>query len=495
MSLVDTLKAECDTFASEVAGTPFAGEVRTVRARLDEPIRVAIAGRVKAGKSTLLNALVGERLAATDAGECTRIPTWYRHGDTYKVMAIRRDGADMELSFSRDSGKLAIDLGFLTVDEIERIEVQWPIEALKHAIFVDTPGLASLDDRTSIRTRELLGIDGERTSEADVVFYCLRHLHKSDAEYLGAFMDHSVAGSSASNAIAILTRADEVGAARPDAMDSAARIAARYAADPRVAAMSGAVVAIAGLLAETGRTLTEAEAATIRDLATQADAELGEQLISADRFVAVAGPVPAEQRVQLLDRLGIYGIRIAVTEARRVAAGGGRVSATELGGHLVAQSGMAGLDRAAWALLDPQVDALKARSALQALRSIAHRVAEGDAALADHQLGRLEQLEAGATDLLAQRLRFLLTSGELQLGEEDRVRAMRLLHVDQVVDEATTPDDPDARASAAAAIAELVAHWRTVGGGGLLDPLTAEAVDGLARVAEALHHELTTAGS
>ena len=41
-------------------------------------LRVAIAGRVKAGKSTLLNALVGERLAATDAGECTRIVTWYR---------------------------------------------------------------------------------------------------------------------------------------------------------------------------------------------------------------------------------------------------------------------------------------------------------------------------------------------------------------------------------------------------------------------------------
>ena len=33
--------------------------------------RVAIAGKVKAGKSTLLNALVGEMLAPTDAGECT----------------------------------------------------------------------------------------------------------------------------------------------------------------------------------------------------------------------------------------------------------------------------------------------------------------------------------------------------------------------------------------------------------------------------------------
>ena len=55
--------------------------------RLDQPLRVAVAGRVKAGKSTLLNALVGERLAPTDAGECTRIVTWYQDGHTYQVSA------------------------------------------------------------------------------------------------------------------------------------------------------------------------------------------------------------------------------------------------------------------------------------------------------------------------------------------------------------------------------------------------------------------------
>ena len=37
-------------------------------------------GTLKAGKSTLLNALVGEELAPTDATECTRIVTWFHHG-------------------------------------------------------------------------------------------------------------------------------------------------------------------------------------------------------------------------------------------------------------------------------------------------------------------------------------------------------------------------------------------------------------------------------
>ncbi|SUA48521.1 Predicted GTPase [Nocardia africana] len=48
--------------------------------RLDQPLRVALAGQLKAGKSTLLNALVGQDIAPTDATECTRMVTWYRHG-------------------------------------------------------------------------------------------------------------------------------------------------------------------------------------------------------------------------------------------------------------------------------------------------------------------------------------------------------------------------------------------------------------------------------
>ena len=62
-------------------------------ARFDEPLRVAIAGKVKAGKSTLLNALVGEEIAPTDAGECTRVVTWYLDAPAPKVTLFPREAA------------------------------------------------------------------------------------------------------------------------------------------------------------------------------------------------------------------------------------------------------------------------------------------------------------------------------------------------------------------------------------------------------------------
>ena len=74
--------------AAEVVPPEEKASLAEARSRLQEPLRVAIAGRIKAGKSTLLNALVGEELAPTDASECTRIVTWYRNGLTLSLIHI-----------------------------------------------------------------------------------------------------------------------------------------------------------------------------------------------------------------------------------------------------------------------------------------------------------------------------------------------------------------------------------------------------------------------
>ena len=59
----------------------------------------------------------------------------------------------------------------------------------------------------------------------------MRHLHSTDVGFLEAFHDRQFAGVTPVNAIGVLSRADEVGAGRIDAIDIAERVAADYRRD------------------------------------------------------------------------------------------------------------------------------------------------------------------------------------------------------------------------------------------------------------------------
>src|SRR6266508_3887293 len=130
-------------------GTAHEENLEAVGAQLDEPLRVAIAGRVKAGKSTLLNALIGERVAATDAGECTRIVTWYWNGLTYRAWAVPKHGEPEQLAFTRTGTATAIDLGRWSPDDLVRLTVEFPNARLEAMTLIDTPETGSLSDDVS----------------------------------------------------------------------------------------------------------------------------------------------------------------------------------------------------------------------------------------------------------------------------------------------------------------------------------------------------------
>jgi len=479
----------CDAALAIADDDPAAERIRAIRERLDGPLRVAIAGRVKAGKSTLLNALVGERLAATDAGECTRVVSWYQRGYTYDVHARLRDGAVDALPFRHEDGVLQIELAGLPQERIDHLIIDWPSPYLSRLTLIDTPGLASLDDSASVRTRDFLAVadnaDGE--SEADAVIYLMRHLHRRDADFLQSFLDRSVANASPVNAVAVLARADEVGGGRLAAMDSAAVIAERYAHDERVRALCVGVLPVAGLLAETGATLREDEAEALRSLARLDADELNNLLLSADRFATLDLPeLSAERRSALLARLGMFGVRLALDHLRR----GAPNSAADLARLLSDSSGLPALRETLAGHFAVRAVALKGRSALAALRACCRDLERLDAPASEALLREIERVEVSTHTFAELRLVHLALSGALGLSDEERREVVRLTtNAAPAVRAGLPAETPDWEARNVALAG--VARWRQRATNPMLDRAATDAFEIAAHSYEAIYAELT----
>ncbi|HKU03315.1 MAG TPA: dynamin family protein [Arthrobacter sp.] len=388
--------------------------------RLAEPLRIAIAGMVKAGKSTLLNAIIGEEIAPTDTGECTRIVTWYRYGHTPRITLHPVDGEPRNLPLKRADGRLVFVLDGARAEGVERLDVEWPSPALQAMTLIDTPGIASLSQEVSARSVRFLTPE-DSASEADAVIYLLRHLHASDIRFLESFRDTAAGRSGTVNAIAVLSRADEVGAGRIDSLLSAGAIAERYSRDPNLRKLALGVVPVAGLLAQSARTLRQADFEALQLLATVDRAAREKMMLSADRFRRSAEPqeLAEDARASLLERYGLFGIRLAVVLVRN-----GFGDPTPLAHELARRSGLDPLLE----LLDRQfkarAEALKARTALAAVESLlAGRPREGTERLAE----ALERLQANAHEFRELRLLAALRTTGVELAPELAAEAERLI--------------------------------------------------------------------
>ena len=486
-ALTTEVTALLDRVLAQLPPGPQQASLSDIRDRLDEPLRVAIAGKVKAGKSTLLNALVGEQLAPTDEGECTKIVTWYRNGHTYRVEMQPHEGEPRQLRFNRDDGAIEIDLGGADADSVERLVVDWPSPQLERITLIDTPGVGSLSTDVSARTTAFLTPEDDRVTPADAVVYLMKHVHSGDLGFLEAFHDEEVSQATPVNAIAVLSRADEVAAGRLDAMESAIRIAERYRTDPKVRRVAQTVVPVAGLLAETGSTLRQDEFQTLQALAGAPDDERRRLLISADRFVHAdtTTGVTSVEREPLLRRFGLFGVRLAIG----LIVDGVVTSASALADRLVAHSGLPELRAALLSQFADRRDVLKARTGLLALAA-AVRTMPPD--VADELNAEIERVTASAHDFNELRLLNAIRTGVAPVKDKDVADIERLLGTSGTSAIARLGLPPDADdAQVAQAAHEALARWQQRAE----SPMTAPDLAGAYRVLVRTCEGILTAGT
>jgi hypothetical protein len=305
-------------------------------------------------------------------------------------------------------------------------------------------------------------------------------------QFLDAFMDRSVSAASPVNAVAVLSRADEIGAGRLDAMDSARRIAARYRVDPAIQSLAATVVPVAGLLAETALTLREDEVASLRTLqATEPDV-LERMLLSAENFSDPhSSALTVEIRRDLLDRLGMFGVRIAMKEI-----GQGVSTAAAMAPKLIEHSGLDDLRAVINAQFLPRARLLQARAALVSVRLLVPELRAKHPSTADRLEREAERIDASAIDFARLRAAHLLSASGFRIAERDSRDLERLLLGS--TDPAALGLDADAsRAQLMQRALDSVARWRERAADPLAQPALIEVFETAARTCEGIYASTT----
>ena len=184
--ICDSLEAILGDAARQVreAGLPgtLAGQLDTLVNEVRQPCVVAVVGRVKAGKSTFINAFLGADLAKVGTTETTATINYFCYGTPDPVLPVR--------CYWRGGGFTDVDKAFLDglqgndeetlrrADGIDHLEYRLPLAVLRHATIADTPGFfAAVEEHV------------ERTAEFMQLSHQLRQRHDQETQQLAGKAD------------------------------------------------------------------------------------------------------------------------------------------------------------------------------------------------------------------------------------------------------------------------------------------------------------------
>ncbi len=381
----------------------------TARAALAEPMRVAVIGRIKAGKSTLMNALLGGEVAPTGPEELTYNVNIFIYAPRPTLTVHFRDGRPPE---RRPSGWLRQLVDRTSGDpdvlrSIRHVEVGLPNAALERLQLIDTPGFGSFFDTDSRNTLEFLGLTTDDVDHvtrahavgADAVAYLFtRGMAAADRDLAADFEGTTIGDFTPVNAIAVLTRVDKYWKAESpdeDPMAVGLRITNRIKAEPGVERIFFDVLPVCGLLASGAATFGPADAEPLTALARLPPTELASRLKNARRFVTATYddvPVTPAQRADLMSRFDQYGIWLASALIRDGVAG-----PPELQDELLRRSGLGAVRDLLMSHYASRAALIKASGAVNRSRALSSRVSQEShgyaATAAAAAAGQLEAFE------------------------------------------------------------------------------------------------------
>jgi GTPase SAR1 family protein len=328
-------------------------EIEICYGRLHKPMRVAIVGLIKAGKSTLMNALLGEELVSTGTEELTYNINWFRYGENSSLLVHFKDQRPPEKKTLAELESLTCrqekDCNYLK--NIKYIEVFYPNKLLQTFNLLDTPGLASFFEADSLNTIKTLGLNPEyiteltqkEASNADAVLYLFSNsISAYDQDIVKLFQGPVLGNATPINAIGVLTKVDAYWSDGHEPLQKGRQVVNRLLNDHmQLRNLFYNIYPVYGLLAFGAQTMDDKEYQSLLQLTALSEEQLLKILKNGTKFTTKEDPelpVPPGERKKLWNRLGQYGIWLAYQFIRQ-----GITNPKDLAAELMKHSGVSEL--------------------------------------------------------------------------------------------------------------------------------------------------------
>lgn len=283
---------------------------RALSADLERPLRIAVTGIKKTGKSTLMNALLKQHIVPTAVKVLTYNVNWFHH------ISYSPDGSECLIVHLNDGGCEKYGLAelpeFVTktgrnkgyIDRIHWVDVYLDNPILTEFDLIDTPGLQSLLGMDSQHTRDLLTKEENRP---DAILYLVsKGIQFSDIEVVSDF--HEITGlMSGINTVAALSRVDELPGGFDDAKIIIDENLERYS-DVRY--YFSCIFPIAAIMADASTALSTSDVNNLQKLAFSDGIE--GFILTKKKFEEGTPCLNKRQRKELCRKLSISGVRLAI---------------------------------------------------------------------------------------------------------------------------------------------------------------------------------------
>jgi hypothetical protein len=226
-SLPHFLRRAADLFETLPETRQGAPALRQIATSTDQPFNLAVVGRMKTGKSTLINSLIGRPLAATDVEEATATINWLCHGtglQTFQMIVEWKDGRTEGLPLTR-----LVDWIGKTPEVIDRVgrtallRLFSDADRLREMQIIDTPGTGSAVEAHETTALAFLSPDVIVRSvaegrKADAILYVVSPVGRdSDVENLDLFQGDRLPNSGPYNSVCVVHKWDALKAVDPAA--------------------------------------------------------------------------------------------------------------------------------------------------------------------------------------------------------------------------------------------------------------------------------------